>query len=90
MKRRCFAADKWNPQEDTMFEMLDELDNEDGSAERFDARADQHVQTYGDRKRYFFWWVVHNCIAHPLIGVMPFRPFFEFHDWTSRRINAKD
>ncbi len=73
-----------------VFEMLDEVDNEDGAEDRFYARAEQHVQRYGDRRRYYLWWVIHNCLAHPLIGILPFRPFFEFHDYTSRRINVKE
>lgn len=29
------------------------------------------------------WWVVHNCIAHPLVGLLPFAFAFRFHDWTA-------
>jgi hypothetical protein len=35
------------------------------------------------------WWLVHNCIAHPLIGVFPRRPAFRFHDWTSRKMHGE-
>jgi hypothetical protein len=31
-----------------------------------------------------FWWMVHNCIAHPLMGIAPVQLFFNFHDYTSR------
>lgn len=39
-------------------------------------------------KYSFGWWLVHNLIAHVLIGLFPFKPFFQFHDWTSRRMKA--
>jgi hypothetical protein len=39
------------------------------------------------RIKHWGWWLLHNCITHPLIGVMPIKPMFEFHDWTSRRLN---
>jgi hypothetical protein len=46
---------------------------ENGSKNRFDKVFKNH---YG-------WWLVHNLIAHILIGILPIEPFFEFHDWTS-------
>ena len=39
---------------------------------------------------YYAWWVVHNCVAHPLIGVAPVKAFFDFHDFTSGKINQPD
>lgn len=36
---------------------------------------------------HHLWWFTHNCIAHPLIGVLPVRWTFAFHDYTSERIN---
>ncbi len=36
---------------------------------------------------YAFWWVVHNAIAHPMIGLLPVRLSFSFHDWTSRKMH---
>lgn len=35
------------------------------------------------------WWFTHNCIAHPLIGMLPIKSTFDFHDFTSRKINGK-
>lgn len=72
-----------------MFEMLDEYNHEDGSKERFVARGKKHTRLYGSQKRYYFWWLVHNCIAHPLIGIAPINTFFRFHDYTSRKINLE-
>lgn len=40
--------------------------------------------------KHHFWWFVHNCIAHPLIGLFPIKKTFEFHDYTSRRINVPE
>lgn len=75
---------------DALFEHLDRDDHENGSAERYAERVKVHRDTYGNKRRHLFWWLVHNCVAHPLIGVLPIRATFDFHDWTSRRINAKD
>jgi hypothetical protein len=36
-----------------------------------------------------FWWLVHNCVAHPLIGVCPIKTFHDFHDWTSIKLNNR-
>ncbi|MEK6829898.1 MAG: hypothetical protein AABY15_07295 [Nanoarchaeota archaeon] len=38
---------------------------------------------------HHFWWLLHNCIAHMLIGIIPVKWFFTFHDWTSRKLNAE-
>lgn len=73
-----------------MFEHLDREGHEDGSEERFRERLAKHDDAYGSRRRHHLWWLVHNCLAHPLIGVCPIRPFFRFHDWTARRINLAD
>jgi hypothetical protein len=63
---------------------------EDGSAERFDKRIEVFKQKKKPVAVHHFWWFVHNCVAHPLIGVLPFAKWtFRFHDWTSHRINAE-
>lgn len=61
-----------------------------GSAERFPIRVEKFKKK---RKflpvvQHYFWWFVHNCITHPLIGIIPLKPFFQFHDWTSVKLNA--
>jgi len=38
--------------------------------------------------KHYFWWLLHNLVAHPAIGIAPVRPAFEFHDWTSRKLNG--
>jgi hypothetical protein len=40
------------------------------------------------RLRHYFWWIIHNCIAHMLIGFFPIKKLFEFHDYTSDKING--
>ncbi len=32
----------------------------------------------------YLWGLLHNCIAHPLMGAIPCRWTFAFHDWSSR------
>ncbi len=39
--------------------------------------------------RHHFWWLFHNCVAHMLIGLVPFKWSFWLHDWTSRKLNAE-
>jgi hypothetical protein len=39
---------------------------------------------------HHFWWFVHNCISHPAIGILPIKPTFQFHDYTSDKINSKE
>lgn len=71
-----------------MFEMLEHHGHEDGSGDRYFFR----MKLYSNNKKpivvYRFWWFVHNCIAHFLIGIMPFDMFFKFHDWTAKKMNT--
>lgn len=61
-----------------------------GSADRFSIR----IENFKKKKKalpllqHGFWWFVHNCITHPLIGICPIKPLFEFHDWTSVKLTA--
>lgn len=57
--------------------------------DRFYERIAKHVKLGMSRYRHHFWWFVHNCIAHPVIGVCPKKWAFNFHDYTSDKINAK-
>ena len=70
-----------------MFEFLDRDNHEDGSEERYHERLEKHDDTYGSRRRHHFWWILHNCLAHFLIGIFPIKIFFQFHDYTARKIN---
>lgn len=72
------------------FEVGDEMDfGPSTTAERFDDRIWKHRQHGVPVVRHHFWWAVHNCVAHPLIGVLPNRWTFAFHDYTSRKINLR-
>lgn len=42
------------------------------------------------RARHAAWWFVHNCVAHPLLGVAPGDATVRLHDWTSDRLNGRD
>jgi len=57
---------------------------EDGSRERYRERRASIPWA-----QHTAWWVVHNVIAHPLIGVLPVGPAFAFHDWTSRKMHGR-
>jgi hypothetical protein len=39
--------------------------------------------------RHRAWWILHNAIAHPMIGVWPTRATVWFHDWTSKRLGRR-
>jgi hypothetical protein len=58
---------------------------EDGAADRYAARRETRPWL-----AHTAWWLVHNCVAHPLIGVFPRRPAFRFHDWTSRKMHGRE
>lgn len=61
----------------------------------FTEPEDGSQKRYVDRRKkqpwlaHTAWWIVHNAIAHPLIAVAPWQPFFQFHDWTSRKMHGR-
>lgn len=59
---------------------------EDGSEERYQERRKKYNVPW---TTHTFYWVIHNAVAHPLIGVCPIKPFFKLHDWTSRKMHGK-
>lgn len=62
---------------------------EDGSEERYKDRWDLWEGTRFGILFHYSWWLIHNLVAHPLIAVFPFKPLFDFHDWTSHRMHNK-
>jgi hypothetical protein len=37
------------------------------------------------------WWLIHNLIAHPLLGVLGARGWVvHFHDWTAEKMLSAD
>jgi hypothetical protein len=57
---------------------------EEGSEDRFIVR-----KTKVPWFKHTTWWLVHNCLSHPVIGLIPIKMFFKFHDWTSRKMHGK-
>lgn len=37
--------------------------------------------------RHHGWWLAHNLLAHPWLGVSPSPRAIAFHDWTSLHLN---
>ena len=35
-------------------------------------------------------WVLHNCMVHPVIGIVPSRLTFRLHDWTADLMGVPD
>jgi hypothetical protein len=63
--------------------------DEDGAQFRFVERKVLFEKAYKrfPHARYYWWWLVHNIVSHPLIGLLPVKMFFNLHDWTSRRMH---
>jgi len=61
-----------------------------GSEGRYEKRVEKFRAkgVHFPRVRHYFWWVVHNAMAHGGLAVWPCRATFRFHDWTSVRLNA--
>jgi len=69
--------------------MFDFEKPEDGSQERFHERTDPAVNPQAlPPMRHHFWWLLHNLVAHPFIGIAPIKVAFDFHDWTSRKMSG--
>lgn len=67
-----------------------EVDARPGSWGRFYARIVKFREA-GRRfpvLQHHCWWLIHNCVAHMLIGLLPHSKTFSFHDWTSKKLNA--
>lgn len=41
------------------------------------------------RTRYHGWWLIHNVVSHPLLGVSHGPRVVWFHDWTSQYLNRR-
>ena|SRR5579885_288233 len=75
--------------------MLHNLEAEDlpaTSQERFDFRL-VHFEldkSKFPRLRYYFYWLLHNCFSHLLLGIFPNNKTFEIHELTSQWLNHID
>lgn len=60
------------------------------SGVRYGNRRHAFVRRFGvvwGNVLHHFWWLTHNCVVHPLIGLLPFEACFRLHDYTSDRLN---
>lgn len=71
---------------------LQETKSAETSAERYQDR----LAAWGSSGKNFpalrhgFWWLVHNTLAHPFLGVWPSRQSVRLHDWTSKKLNHRE
>jgi hypothetical protein len=81
---------KYDEEEEKVVEK-EELPSSDetGAEERYQSRIEVFKKDDKPVYKHHYWWLLHNCIAHPLIGVLPCKSTFDFHDWTSKKINGK-
>lgn len=69
-----------------------ELTSADDSGTRFEDRLGAFREHYGPRAGALVhgaWWLAHNCVAHPLLGVAPSAHTVALHDWTSDGLNLR-
>lgn len=63
-----------------------------GAAQRYRRR----LQVWKRRRpelaevRHHGWWLVHNCIAHPILGLRASEAAIWFHDWSSKHLNCRE
>lgn len=95
-ERKEKESSTWGAQFQKRFEDLEKRDREEElkrrlstSFGRFGWRIEKWKRETGSALPHHFWWFVHNCVAHPLIGLVPVKQAFEFHDYTSKKINAE-
>ncbi len=36
---------------------------------------------------YQLWWLFHNCISHPILGILPCKQTVKLHQWASLKLN---
>ncbi len=77
--------DKVVPKEQNNHLVVDET----GAEDRFEKRVENFKIENKPLYKHHIWWLIHNCVAHPAIGVAPCKWAFDFHDWTSKKINGK-
>ena len=72
-----------------MFGFDEEHAAEIGSEGRFQEREQRFTRDAkpAPKVRHRGWWLLHNNVAHPLLGLFPCGLTFLFHDWTSRKLN---
>lgn len=63
-------------------------ENVSTSIGRFNKRVIEWNESSNGYLRHHFWWMVHNCVAHPILGLVPCKKTVDFHDWTSENLNT--
>lgn len=65
------------------------MDN--GSGYRYTRRIPIWVGTAKlfPRLRHHGWWLLHNVVSHPILGVWVSQHTVWFHDWTSMHLNCR-
>ena len=86
--REMIGAPTEHEQSSSEWNWKRKVGDESGSEERFHERIKVYDARRTPRVSHHFWWFVHNCVAHPLIGMAPLKFAFDFHDWTSKKING--
>ncbi len=73
-----------------MFGFESEEAEELGAAGRYEKRIEKFVakKRKFPRLQHFSWWIIHNCVAHPFL-LIPCKWSFQFHDWSSKKLNAE-
>lgn len=68
-----------------------ELDAAEGSLGRYKARIKwfEKDKKAHPKLRHRAFWLLHNCVAHPLLGLFPDSYAFAFHSLTSDWLNHK-
>jgi hypothetical protein len=62
-----------------------------GSEARYYARKKKWEQEVSllSQLRHHGWWLLHNAVSHPWLGVAPSLSAIWFHDYTSMRLNRR-
>ncbi len=74
-----------------MFEFLKDDEPATGAEQRFHARIPLFVKDGrpNPRLRHHTHWLIHNCIVHPLLGVIPNQRTAELHSLSSNWLNHR-
>lgn len=54
---------------------------------RFRQRVDNWMAVDHGYVTHHFWWLLHNCVSHPVLGLVPCQKTVDFHDWSSDKLN---
>lgn len=75
-----------------MFNLADlEEEDDGGSEDRYHRRIEIFKNQYAKHPRleHHAFWVIHNCVAHPFLGLLPRRETVQFHTLTSNWLHRQ-